>query len=281
MNIPNFKDSNFNLKGNTALITGGAGFLGQNFAEALLEHNCNVIISDVSEDALDKSCQYLQSMWPKDRVHSVVIDVTSEKSIVSASQSLESSGFNVDILINNAAINPKVNQDGGMTNSSRLENFNLESWNLEMSVGLTGAFLCTKVFGQKMANSRYGNIINIASDLGVIAPYQSLYEDSSLPENQQSKKPVTYSVIKHGIIGLTKYTATYWADKNVRCNALSPGGVFNNQDPNFLQKVSKLIPLQRMCNADELKGAMQYLCSDASSYLNGHNLIVDGGRSIW
>ena len=187
----------------------------------------------------------------------------------------------MDTLINNAAINPKVSSDGVLSNPNRFENFDLDLWNLEINVGLTGAFLCTKVFGEKMAANGFGNIINIASDLGVIAPTQSLYEIPGIADDEQNTKPVTYSVIKHGLLGLTKYTATYWAHKNVRCNALSPGGVFNNQDPSFVSKLNTMIPLQRMCELTDLQGAIQFLCSDASSYMNGHNLVLDGGRSIW
>ena len=184
-------------------------------------------------------------------------------------------------LINNAAINPKVSSDGVLSNPNRLENFDLDSWNREINVGLTGAFLCTKVFGEKMAANGFGNIINIASDLGVIAPTQSLYEIPGVADKEQKQKTSHLFCHKHGLLGLTKYTATYWAHKNVRCNALSPGGVFNNQDPSFVRKLTTMIPLQRMCELTDLQGAIQFLCSDSSSYMNGHNLVLDGGRSIW
>ena len=121
----------------------------------------------------------------------------------------------------------------------------------------------------------------ISSDLGLIAPDQRIYRKSNLAEHQQSVKPITYSVIKSGLIGLTKYISTYWSDKNVRCNALSPGGVFNDQPAEFVEKISELIPLGRMANRDEYRAAIQFLCSEASSYMNGHNLVMDGGRSIW
>jgi NAD(P)-dependent dehydrogenase (short-subunit alcohol dehydrogenase family) len=131
-----------------------------------------------------------------------------------------------------------------------------------------------------MASKHGGVILNIASDLSVIAPDQRLYEQEGVDALMQPVKPVTYSVIKTGLIGLTRYLASYWANKNIRVNALSPGGVFNNHDIEFVKKLSKLIPLGRMAHRDEYKGAIQFLCSDASSYMTGQNLILDGGRSI-
>jgi NAD(P)-dependent dehydrogenase (short-subunit alcohol dehydrogenase family) len=186
----------------------------------------------------------------------------------------------VDILINNAANNPKVESDGSRA-WSRLENFPLEVWDDDLRVGLTGAFLCSRVFGAEMAKRGKGVILNIASDLAVIAPDQRLYRQSGVAEDQQPVKPVTYSVVKTGLIGLTRYLATYWAASGVRVNAISPGGVFNHQPDAFLQQLYQRIPLGRMANADEYQGAILFLCSDASSYMTGSNLVVDGGRTCW
>jgi NAD(P)-dependent dehydrogenase (short-subunit alcohol dehydrogenase family) len=182
-------------------------------------------------------------------------------------------------LINNAAIDPKVRADGDLE-TSRFENFALGQWNLELSVGLSGAFLCSQVFGTEMAARRNGVILNIASDLSVIAPDQRIYKKAGLPNDSQPTKPVTYSVIKNGLIGLTRYLAAYWAEKGVRVNALSPGGVQTNQSEEFVKRLSDLIPLGRMAKIDEYRGVVQFLCSDASSYLTGQNVVVDGGRSI-
>jgi NAD(P)-dependent dehydrogenase (short-subunit alcohol dehydrogenase family) len=186
----------------------------------------------------------------------------------------------VDILINNAANNPKVESASGQA-WSRLENFPLDVWKADIAVGLTGAFLCSRVFGTEMAKRKNGVILNIASDLGVIAPDQRLYRQEGLAEDQQPVKPVTYSVVKTGLIGLTRYLATYWADRGVRVNAISPGGVFNGQPEDFVARLAKLIPMSRMAHVDEYQGAVLFLCSDASSYMTGQNLIVDGGRSCW
>ena len=130
-------------------------------------------------------------------------------------------------------------------------------------------------------DNKKGVILNIASDLSVIAPNQGLYRNSNLPELEQAVKPITYSVIKTGLIGLTRYISTYWCKEGIRCNALSPGGVFNNQPEEFVEKISKLIPLGRMAKSDEYRSAIQFLCSDASAYLNGQNIVMDGGRSVW
>ena len=192
---------------------------------------------------------------------------------------LQYNGFVIDILINNAAIDPKVQKDG-VVETSRLENFSLYDWDFQLKVGLTGAMLCSQIFGQVMAKKGEGVILNIASDLSVFAPDQRLYKKDGLSPDQQPVKPVTYSVIKHGLIGLTKYLATYWADQGVRCNALSPGGVFNGQGDDFVQKLTQLIPMNRMATKDEYRGAVQFLCSDASSYMNGQNIVMDGGRSV-
>ena len=214
-----------------------------------------------------------------EQVEQVALDLASEASIARLASQLD--GRAVDILINNAARNPKVDPSSGV-NFSRLENFSMEQWQQDLAVGLGGAFNCAKVFGGHMAaGGRGGVIVNIASDLGVIAPDQRLYRSEHLDANLQPVKPVTYSVVKHGLIGLTKYLATYWCEQGVRCNSLSPGGVYANQDDVFVSKLTKLIPMGRMAREDEYRGAIAFLCSDASAYMNGANLVMDGGRSVW
>ena len=208
--------------------------------------------------------------------------VTSKNSILKLYEVLEKLGIDINILINNAALNPKVEKDNDHNYLRRFESFDIEDWNLELAVGLTGAFLCSQVFGSDMAKKEKGGcILNIASDLSVISPDQRIYMKDELDDKNQLVKPVTYSVIKTGIIGLTKYLATYWIGSNIRCNALSPGGIYTSQPDDFVVKLSNLIPLGRMARKNEYRSAIQFLCSDASSYMNGHNLIMDGGRSIW
>jgi len=184
-------------------------------------------------------------------------------------------------LINNAAIDPKFDNKVGEVPKARLEVYPRTQWDYEISVGLTGAFLCTQIFGKEMLEHKEGSIINISSLLGVIAPNQNLYKDPNLPEDQQNVKPVTYSVIKHAIIGLTRYTATYWADKGIRCNALAPNGIYNDHPKEFVDKLTKYIPVGRMADKDEYNGAIRFLLSDESKFMTGQTLIMDGGHSVW
>ena len=269
----------FNLTNKVALITGASGLLGVEHTLALLEIGATVVMTDVNEKELKKEYNTLLNSDNKGRLFYKVIDVTNEKNIHSVAKELKIDGLDIDILINNAAIDPKVQADS-MVETSRLENFSLDDWDFQLRVGLTGAMLCSQVFGQVMAKRGKGVILNIASDLSVFAPDQRLYKKDGLSPDQQPVKPVTYSVIKHGLIGLTKYLATYWADRGIRCNALSPGGVFNGQEGDFVQKLTQLIPMGRMATKDEYRGAVQFLCSDASSYMNGQNIVMDGGRSV-
>ena len=273
---------NYSLMGKTALITGGAGMLGVQHAAAILEVGGSVVITDLRQKDLDNALEILCESFSKSKIHLHLLDVTDEKSIQATLDKLSFENIRVDILINNAAIDPKVSGDSGIAESSRLENFELDQWNLQVNVGLTGAFLCAKHFGAAMAqDGRGGVILNISSDLSVISPDQRLYKRDGQDDRLQPVKPVTYSVIKSGLVGLTKYLATYWAGNGVRCNALSPGGVFNGQGDEFVRSIGKLVPLGRMAHLEEYRSSVQYLCSDASSYMNGQNVVVDGGRSIW
>jgi NAD(P)-dependent dehydrogenase (short-subunit alcohol dehydrogenase family) len=272
----------FNLKGRTALITGSAGILGAEHAAALLEIGAKVILTDINEFALIEAQKRLIQIFDPKRIFIRCMDVTNLENIQVVAESLRKNDFRIDILINNAAIDPKMKTNEIFTENSRLENFSLDQWNAEISVGLTGAFLCSQVFGSAMAKDTKGGVIlNISSDLSVISPDHRLYRKDGLKEDFQPVKPVTYSVIKSGLIGLTRYIATYWADQNVRCNALSPGGVFNNHTDEFVRRLTSLIPQGRMAQKDEYSSAIQFLCSDASLYMNGQNIVMDGGRSVW
>lgn len=269
----------FRLDGRVAVITGGGGLLGYHHAATIAGLGGRPVLIDIDAKALaanlarladESGCQAL----------GLEADITDLDALQMASERLLASHGQVDILINNAARNPKV-ESAADKDFSRLEHFPWEQWQLDLNVGLGGAFNCAKVFGAQMARQGGGVIVNIASDLGVIAPDQRLYRIEGRGGEQQPVKPVTYSVVKHGLIGLTKYLATYWCEQGVRCNALSPGGVYAGQNDVFVSKLSQLIPLGRMAEADEYRGALAFLCSDASSYMNGANLVIDGGRSTW
>jgi len=257
-------DQLFDLTGRVAVVTGGAGLLGQRHLSILEEAGATVVCVDVVDSP---------------RFPSVLVDIADAAAVSAAASEIVDRFGPVDILVNNAARNPKV--EGSDAAFGRFESFSVDTWDDEIAIGLTGAFLMSQAIGPEMARRGRGVILNVCSDLAVIAPDQRLYRQAGLEEDEQPVKPVSYSVVKHGLLGLTRYLATYWAAAGVRVNALSPGGVENGQEPEFVDRLSTLIPLGRMANVDEYEGAVLYCCSDASSYMTGHNLIVDGGRTSW
>jgi len=269
----------FNLAGRVAVITGGAGLLGVQHAEAIAEMGGIPILADVDARRATLVAKKIAARFGVPATgHGV--DITRAASVKKLRDTLMRRHGRVDILINNAARNPQV-EGAGKSVWSRLENYPLGQWELDLAVGLTGALICSQIFGAEMARARRGVILNIASDLGVIAPDQRIYRRPGVPAGRQMVKPVSYSVVKHGLIGLTKYLATYWAEQGVRANAISPGGVFNEQDKDFVRRLTALIPLGRMARLGEYKAAVVFLVSDASLYMNGANLVMDGGRSTW
>ena len=265
-----------------ACITGASGLLGVHHASALLETGAGVVLTDINEKKLNELKLFLQKDYEPEKILAYVMDVTNEENIKEVSKDLNNKNISVEILVNNATVNPTPSLIKDTAISSRLENFSINQWNAELNVGLTGAFLCSKIFGHQMASSGNGGVIlNISSDLSVLAPNQNLYAQKGIQKHLQAVKPVTYSVIKTGLIGLTRYLATYWPDQGIRANALSPGGVYDGQDELFVKKLSSLIPMGRMAQPNEYRSAIQFLCSDASSYMNGQNIVIDGGRSIF
>lgn len=269
----------FDLSGRVAVITGGAGLLGVKHGEAVAEMGGIPVLVDIDEQRARAAADSISAVYGVPALGMAVNITQADQVEAMLARVLDAFG-RVDMLINNAANNPKVEAGSGVQ-WSRLENFPLDVWQGDIAVGLTGAFLCSRVIGSHLAAQKRGVILNIASDLAVIAPDQRIYRQPGLPDDQQPVKPVTYSVVKAGLVGLTRYLATYWADHGVRVNALSPGGVYTSQDDAFVQRLTNLIPMGRMAHKDEYKGVVVFLVSDASSYMTGVNVVMDGGRTVW
>jgi NAD(P)-dependent dehydrogenase (short-subunit alcohol dehydrogenase family) len=269
----------FDLTGRVAVITGGSGLLGYKHAEVIAAAGGTPILADLPSTEPAAKARRLSETYGVSAM-GYPIDITSAEQVKALLVTVLERFGAADILINNAANNPKVETASNVA-WSRLENFPLDVWEADLAVGLTGAFLCSQVIGSEMARRNTGVILNVASDLAVIGPDQRLYRHEGLPPDQQPVKPVTYSVVKTALLGLTRYLATYWADAGVRVNAISPGGVFNGQSEEFVTRLSSLVPLSRMARLDEYQGAILFLCSDASSYMTGTNVVIDGGRSSW
>jgi NAD(P)-dependent dehydrogenase (short-subunit alcohol dehydrogenase family) len=269
----------FDLTGRVAVITGGAGLLGEQHARAIAKAGGIPVLVDIHQQRASERAEELSREYGVAAI-GCAVDITKQDKLEALCDEIVARFGRLDILINNAANNPKM-ETGSEVNFSRLENFPLAQWEADIAVGLTGAFLCSKVFGNYMASHGGGVIVNVASDLALVAPDQRIYRQPGVPVDLQPVKPVTYSVVKSGLVGLTRYLATYWAANKVRVNAISPGGVFNSQPEDFVERLTNLIPLGRMAAINEYQGAIVFLCSDASSYMTGTNLVVDGGRSCW
>lgn len=269
----------FRLDDRVIIITGGCGLLGMKHAEAIAEAGGHPVLWDIHADRVAEASQQVRATYGV-LCHGQVVDITQRETVEQGLKTVLAKYGRVDALVNNAANDPKV-KPGEDVSAFRFENYSLHLWEQDLAVGLTGAFFCSQVIGAHMAKHDGGVILNIASDLGVIAPDQRLYRKDGLPEDKQPVKPVTYSIVKHGLVGLTKYLATYWADAGIRVNAISPGGVYTNQPEDFVARLARLIPMGRMAHVDEYKATIVYLLSDASSYMTGTNVSIDGGRTCW
>lgn len=264
----------FSLKNKTAIVTGALGLIGKEHCKALSEAGANVIAADLDEA---KCVEFAQTLVTESI--GAALDVTNHESIKSLRDSTIKKFGHIDILVNNAAINDMLENPKASGELSKFENYPLELWQKSVDVNLTGVFLCSQILGTVMAKQKSGSIINIASTYGIAAPDQSLYikEDGT----QSFYKPPAYSATKGAVIMFTKYLAAYWGKEGVRVNALTPGGVENDQDEFFIKKYSARTPLGRMAKPTDYKGALIFLASDASSYMTGTNLIVDGGWTAW
>lgn len=271
----------YKITDKVVVITGGAGLIGRKHAEAVLEGEGIAVLLDLFEDSLQRAKEALLTYYPDAKIETFVTDITDKTCLEKVRDALLEKYGHIDGLINNAANNPKM--EGGSKNMGAIQfhNLPLSMWQEDMNVGLTGAFLCCQVFGYEMEKQQSGVIINISSDYGIISPNQNIYRREGVEEKDQTIKPVSYSVVKHGIMGLTKYLATYWGKKGIRVNTLCPASLENGQDPDFIQKLSELVPMGRMSRPDEYPATVLYMLSQASSYMNGATVVLDGGRTIW
>jgi NAD(P)-dependent dehydrogenase (short-subunit alcohol dehydrogenase family) len=268
--------SSFDLTGRVAIVTGGAGLLGRQFCRTLAEAGAAVLISDLNINEAQKIAGELADS--KKRAIAQQMDVGDSASVENLVTVAVKNFGKLDILVNSAALDPKFDQAAAGKHSSAFEEYPLQAWEAALRVNLTGAFLCSQAAVKPMLDQGSGVIINICSTYGLGGPDQRIYQREGKPAQY---KPVDYTVTKAGILGLTKYLATYYGSKNIRVNALTPGGVFNDHADDFVQAYSSRTVLGRMARSDEMNGALLFLASDASSYMTGANLVVDGGWTAW
>lgn len=269
----------FNLTGRVAILTGGAGMLGQQYMSILMSAGAHVVVADIDGEAAEKAAQDSIKMGGVEAL-AVQVDVSCKTDVQSMVETVLERYGRIDILINNAAIDPKFDAAVANDQAYTFEDYPLELWQRSLDVDLTGAFLCTQAVGQVMVSQGGGVVVNICSTYGLVGADQRLYKKDAEIE-QRLFKPASYAVTKAGLAQLTRYLAAYWGNSNIRVNTLTPGGVGSSQDDEFIRKYSVRTPMGRMAEQDEMQGALLFLVSDASSYMTGSNLIVDGGWTAW
>ena len=260
----------FSLKNKTAIVTGACGLIGKEHCRALNEAGANVVALDVNEAEAVKFAASLGTQHL-----GISANVTDEKSLKDARDKIIARYDSIDVLVNNAAINDMFENPAMAAEKSMFENYPLDMWQKSLDVNVTGVFLCSQVFGTVMAKQGKGSIINIASTYGIVGPDQSIYQNEK--GQQTFYKSPAYPATKGAVINFTRFLSAYWGKKGVRVNTLSPGGVENNQDEFFVANYSRKTALGRMAVPSDYKGAIVFLSSDASAYMTGANLIVDGG----
>lgn len=266
----------FSLQGKTSIVTGGGGLLGKEFVKTLAEAGSTVFLADVNPPLVESCTRDLHGL--PGAVHGLVLDVTNPKSVSAAVEKAVAMTGRLDVLVNSAALDPKFDPDHPQTSNNAFEDYPLKFWQDGLNVNLTGAFLASQAASRVMVKQGSGSIINICSTYGLVGPDQRIYDFAG---KKKVFKPVFYSVTKSGIMGLTRYLAAYYMGTNIRVNALTPGGVFNNNPEEFVKNYSSRAILGRMAKKDEMNGALLFLASDASSYMTGSNVVVDGGWTAW
>jgi 2-deoxy-D-gluconate 3-dehydrogenase len=277
----------FDLSGSVAVVTGGAGLLGSEFSRTLAEAGAAVAVVDLNAAATGPVVESLTRAGF--RAQAFACDITDPAAVQKLVASVLSTFGRLDVLVNAAALDPKFDAaamaKGGALSSPKgvtpgsFEDFPLKDWNAALNVNLTGMFLITQACVQPMiAQGTKGSIINICSTYGLNGPDQRIYIRD---DKRVAYKPVYYSVTKAGVLGFTRYLAAYYAESEIRVNALTPGGVFNEHDESFVKNYSSKTILGRMARKDEMNGALLFLASEASSYMTGGNLVVDGGWTAW
>ncbi len=260
----------FSLRHKTAIVTGACGLLGREHCRALAEAGAAVVVLDVDAEA----CRTFAAELGPDHL-GLGADVTDRASLERVRDAVLERYGSIDVLVNNAAINDMFENPALAARQSMFEHYPLEMWKKSLDVNVTGVFLCSQVFGTVMARQGRGSIINIASTYGMVGPDQSIYQNER--GEQTFYKSPAYPTTKGAVLNFTRYLAAYWGRSGVRVNALSPGGVENSQEPFFIQNYSRKTALGRMAQPSDYRGAIVFLAGEASAYMTGANLVVDGG----
>jgi NAD(P)-dependent dehydrogenase (short-subunit alcohol dehydrogenase family) len=268
-------DALFDVSGRVVVVTGGLGQLGRAYVRAFAQRGAHVAVWDVRQP--DNA--FIQQHFSGLDVRFYAVDITQRATLEAALTELQAVWGTPHVLINNAALDSPPNAPAEETGP--FETYPEASWDAVIDVNLKGTFLCCQVVGGAMSTAGRGSIINVSSIYGLVSPNQSIYTYRAQDSGQPFFKPVAYSASKSGIFNLTRYLATYWAKQGVRVNTVTLAGVFNQQDARFLANYTALMPLGRMANVEEYNGVMIFLASDASSYMTGANVVVDGGWTAW
>lgn len=270
-------NSLFDLTGRVSVVTGGAGFLGKEFSRALADAGAHIVVADVNKREAAALATSLSAKY-KQKILAIETDVRDTGSVSAMVGMVQDVFGRIDALVNSAALDPKFDPKEARKHQQDFEGYPLEAWQQSLDVDLTGAFLCAQAVVPIMKKQRRGVIVNVSSIYGLSGPDQRLYEKD---HGSRGYKPPSYSVTKAALDGFTRYLAAYFAGTNIRVNTLTLGGVFNNHDEQFTKRYHARVPMGRMMKLEEVGGPLLFLCSDASSYMTGANLVVDGGWTAW